>query len=230
MKAKISLVAISMILSSGCAQVGNQHKIVSQEVQAPSRIVERNMRVGEYLSFDNEYEQMRLSKKLQVEYERDEIESQKKQALELQSRNDEKLAEINKMREDLNVLERSLHEKVAMKPELKSISAIFPTESSAVESIDNLPGFLSDVRKQLTPKSHAVVVGHSHGRSRIGEATLAADRADSVKLAIQMMGIPEDNIHVFASWGKKTDRDTIFRGVTVYVVDNFEHSDLSMIG
>jgi hypothetical protein len=117
-----------------------------------------------------------------------------------------------------------------MKSELQTVSAIFPTESSAVESIDNLPNFLSDVRKQLKPKSHVVVVGHSHGRSHIGEATLAADRADSVQLAIQMMGVSEDNIHVFASWGKKYNRDAIFRGVTVYMVDNFEYSDLSMIG
>jgi hypothetical protein len=105
MKAKISLVAIGVILSTGCAQVSNKHKMMSKEVQPPSRIVERNMLVGEYLSFDTEYEQMQIAKRLKAEHEREEVEQQRKQALELQSENNEKLAEINKMREDLNLME-----------------------------------------------------------------------------------------------------------------------------
>ena len=89
----------------------------------------------------------------------------------------------------------------------------FENESILRFDTEGLDQFTSFTNQE----SHIFLVGHSHGKSRVGNLRLASKRAQIVAKRLWEMGY--ENIHVTASWGYSPVKFAPGRGVLVYVID-----------
>lgn len=64
--------------------------------------------------------------------------------------------------------------------------------------------------------AHVFLVGHSHGKSRVGTLKLASQRAGTIKAVLVKNGF--ENVYVMASWGAHPTGFSPGRGVQLYSI------------
>ncbi len=88
----------------------------------------------------------------------------------------------------------------------------FKNESCTTYDNNELKAFLASGKKS----AHIFIVGHSHGKSRVGTLKLASQRASTIKAALVKNGF--ENVYVMASWGDHPTGFSPGRGVQLYSI------------
>jgi hypothetical protein len=89
----------------------------------------------------------------------------------------------------------------------------FKNESIVQMDTNSLNQFIASTER----KSHIFVIGHSHGKSDVGNLKLASKRAQHIAKILWETGFK--NIHVMAAWGYSPVWFAPGRGVLLYVVE-----------
>ncbi|MBZ0099136.1 MAG: hypothetical protein K8F30_08630 [Taibaiella sp.] len=79
---------------------------------------------------------------------------------------------------------------------------------------------LNPVLPDIQEKTHYFVMGHSHGPSVVGNASLAQQRAIVVASWLSRNGIEQGNIHLLAAWSAHAEPYAPNLGVQVYALKN----------
>lgn len=75
----------------------------------------------------------------------------------------------------------------------------FSNESSELKAVAKNSG-LSLLLKNVDTQARYIIVGYSHGFSAAGIEKLATERAKNIALVLRNQGVPESNLHLFASY------------------------------
>ncbi len=82
--------------------------------------------------------------------------------------------------------------------------------------------------EKLDFNTHYFLIGHSHGYSPIGNATLAQNRSKTVARWLVRKGINKRNIHLMSSWSPWADQNAPSKGVEIYLISDIKNGYLPL--
>lgn len=109
---------------------------------------------------------------------------------------------------------------------LDSYPAYFIEFSNESTTIRNR-GDLNDFLVKISPDDNVFVVGHSHGKSTVGNPKLAMGRVNVVEKILRKRGIK--NVYMMAAWGDEHLSFTPSKGVHIYVFKNFSGKHIPLV-